>query len=395
MKPNHFWLSVILLTFGLFCSDLKAATFVGRVMEINDGDIITVLNQNRPIKVKLLGIDAPESKQPFGDVAKKHLYDLVFGRIAAVEYWGLGENTELIGRVSVDGVDICAQMIRDGVAWYDPSSPSILKEADRQMYRESELAARSEKRGLWQDEEPVAPWAFVKAEKESGKATVTSTKVATPIPINRTVSLRPEPFRWVRIPTAPLRLVSIEPESESPDGTVTKAAWRPFRPGGENFSALLPGNGKQTKVPFAFGNAMIDVSYLTAREDEVVYQMVWTSAPTAGETDEQASKGVLKDFMKGIAEGYNAKKGIDNFFCDPQTPSDVSLKGYFGREFDLSECSLNGTLRVFTRVVDNRRQMYVGAVFYSHKDPNVSRFLKSFTVGPFEAEQKATTRPVR
>jgi len=392
MKPNFFWPCVILLTCGLFCADLRAATFVGRVIEVNEGDILTVANQNRPVKVKLLGIDAPESSQPYGDVAKKHLYDLAFGKIAAVEYWGLGENTELIGRVSVEGLDVCAQMIRDGVAWYDPSSPSILKEVDREIYRQSELAARSEKRGIWQDENPVAPWAFVKAEKDARKAPLANAKVTAPVPINRTVSLRPEQFRWVRIPTSPLRLVS-ELENDPSDGTNdAKPGWKPVRPLNENFSALLPGSGKLTKVPLAFGDAMIDVNYLTAREGEVVYQLVWTNAPTTGETDEVALKGIMKDFMKGVGEGYNSKRGFDKFYCDPQTSSDVSLKGYFGREFDLSECSMNGTLRVFTKVVDNRRHLYLGVAFYAQKDHNASRFLKSFTVGPFEAEPKQTTR---
>ena len=58
--------------------EARAATIFGRVIEVNSGDVITIHNLNRPVRVKLLGVDAPELNQAFGDVARKHLADLVF-----------------------------------------------------------------------------------------------------------------------------------------------------------------------------------------------------------------------------------------------------------------------------------------------------------------------------
>ena len=37
----------------------------------------------------------------------------------------------------------------------------------------------------------------------------------------------------------------------------------------------------------------------------------------------------------------------------------------------MSSCSLPTRARVFTKVVDDRRQMYVGIVFYGDEDENV------------------------
>ena len=54
-------------------------------------------------------------------------------------------------------------MIRDGAAWFDPRNMDRLSSTDREVYQQSELAARSEKRGLWQQPNPTAPWEFVKA----------------------------------------------------------------------------------------------------------------------------------------------------------------------------------------------------------------------------------------
>ncbi|HEY0727557.1 MAG TPA: thermonuclease family protein, partial [Pyrinomonadaceae bacterium] len=161
MKRRALW-GVLLV--ALFCSSVEAATLFGRVIEVNDGDVITVFNLNRPVRVKLMGVDAPEANQAFGDVAKKHLSALVYDKSVLVEYWGIAADGSLVGRVTLDKADIGAQMIRDGAAWFDASNQGRLSVDDREVYQQSEQAARSERRGLWQAPDPIAPWEFVKAQ---------------------------------------------------------------------------------------------------------------------------------------------------------------------------------------------------------------------------------------
>lgn len=49
-----------------------AADIVGRVVGVSDGDTINVLVDNHDhLKVRLVGIDAPEKSQPFGSASKK------------------------------------------------------------------------------------------------------------------------------------------------------------------------------------------------------------------------------------------------------------------------------------------------------------------------------------
>src|SRR5829696_3396615 len=146
-----------------FLSEVQASSLFGRVIEVNSGDVITVSNLNRPVRVKLLGVDAPEMDQAFGDVARKHLSDLIYDKSVLVEYSGISAGGSLAGRVLLNNADIGAQMIRDGAAWFDPNNLSRLSETDREVYQQSEKAARSERRGLWQAENPRAPWEFVKA----------------------------------------------------------------------------------------------------------------------------------------------------------------------------------------------------------------------------------------
>ena len=135
----------------------QAASLFGKVIEVNSGDVITVFNLNRPVRVKLLGVDAPEMNQEFGDVARKHLIDLVYDKGVLVEYTGIGADKSIAGRVLLNNFDIGAQMIRDGAAWFDPSNGNTLSATDREVYQQSELAARLEARGLWQANDPVAP----------------------------------------------------------------------------------------------------------------------------------------------------------------------------------------------------------------------------------------------
>lgn len=58
----------------LFASWTASAEIIaGRVVGITDGDTVKVLTpspENREIKVRLAGIDAPERGQPFGKALK-------------------------------------------------------------------------------------------------------------------------------------------------------------------------------------------------------------------------------------------------------------------------------------------------------------------------------------
>src|SRR5215813_1515996 len=138
---------VLALGIIIFCFvSADASSLFGKVIEVNSGDVITIFNLNRPVRVKLLAVDAPEMNQAFGDVAKKHLSDLVFDKAVLVNYSGISSDSSLTGRVLLNDADIGAQMIRDGVAWFDPNTSDRLAATDRDVYQQSELAARNERR---------------------------------------------------------------------------------------------------------------------------------------------------------------------------------------------------------------------------------------------------------
>src|SRR3954454_15089446 len=51
--------------------------FTGKVVGVHDGDTITVLQDRTPVKVRLFGIDCPETGQDFGSRAKAAIADLL------------------------------------------------------------------------------------------------------------------------------------------------------------------------------------------------------------------------------------------------------------------------------------------------------------------------------
>ena len=88
-------LVLLVSAFLLTTTAAPAATLYGKVESVEEGDVLTVFNLNRSIKIKLLGIDAPEKDQPLAEVSRLHLADLVLNKFVVVHYTGLGQNKPL------------------------------------------------------------------------------------------------------------------------------------------------------------------------------------------------------------------------------------------------------------------------------------------------------------
>jgi micrococcal nuclease len=379
------------------CADIRAASLSGKVIEVNSGDVITVFNLNRPVRVKLLGVDAPEMDQAFGDVARKHLSDLVYDKSVSVEYSGISADHSVAGRVLLNSTDVAAQMIRDGVAWVDPSSVSRLSATDREVYQQSEQAARNERRGLWQADNPVAPWDFVRAKsfKQNPATSLNSTSPTAVAKVDRPAS------ELTNLTLMNTGITAQRPTSSSVDSSdmawasagPTRGNWHQLRPDGESFSALVPEDGKITSVPLPAGDQVVEGKVYLGRDGWSVYTLMWVTGPTYGEKDRDVLAYTMSRFLQGVGEGYESRAQTVGraapFSCELQNQRDISMGGYTGAEFDLRSCTVPGRARIFSKVVNGQRRMYLAAVFYMEEDENVSRFLKSFTVG---TPQKTKTR---
>lgn len=153
----------------VFAAAAGAATLTGRVVAITDGDTITLLDADRvQHKIRLSGIDAPEKAnkkvpldvggQPFGELSKRHLSDLIFNKQVSIEWNKKDRYGRTVGKVIVDGVDANLEQIKAGMAWWYAKYRREQMPADQRLYSEAEQMVREGRVGLWRDIEPVAPW---------------------------------------------------------------------------------------------------------------------------------------------------------------------------------------------------------------------------------------------
>lgn len=134
------------LTLIFFPSCAPAADgYTARVVGITDGDTLTVLKADKSqVKIRLAGIDAPESGQDFGSRAKQAASELAFGKEVTIR----PTDTDRYGRTVAEvilpgGKSLNHELVGQGMAWwYRQYAP-----ADKELER-LESEAKAAKRGL-------------------------------------------------------------------------------------------------------------------------------------------------------------------------------------------------------------------------------------------------------
>ena len=115
------------------------------MVSVTDGDTARCLDAaNREHKVRLSGIDAPETGQPFGTVSRDHLRQLVLRRVVVVHDLGQDKYRRTLARLEVDGKDVAAAMVAEGMAWHYVrySDDQQLARAEREAKAASARAVR-------------------------------------------------------------------------------------------------------------------------------------------------------------------------------------------------------------------------------------------------------------
>ncbi|MCX8084960.1 MAG: thermonuclease family protein [Calditerrivibrio sp.] len=150
----------VILVFILFTQIALSEILNGKVVGVSDGDTITVLLQgNKPVKVRLAQIDAPEKNQDFGQKSKQSLSDMIYMKDVTVKVWDQDRYGRVVGQVFLNGIDINLEQIKKGMAWV------YTKYAKDPKYFEEMEIAKSKKLGLWSMKNPIPPWEFRKEKK--------------------------------------------------------------------------------------------------------------------------------------------------------------------------------------------------------------------------------------
>jgi micrococcal nuclease len=138
---------------------LMIGQITGRVVDVYDGDSITIRTADDTVKIRLLHIDAPERGQAYGTRAKQALSEAVFGKTVTVHGTKKDRYKRLLGDVWIDGRSVNLEMVKGGLAW------AYLEFKPPQEYIQAESIARGKRAGLWVDRQAVAPWEYRKSRR--------------------------------------------------------------------------------------------------------------------------------------------------------------------------------------------------------------------------------------
>ena len=153
---------LVALTASAAFGHASADNFFGVVTRVWDGDTLWVRpdGDGKPVKLRLQGLDAPESCQAGGPQATAALKSRVLGQRVQVQAKATDTYQRRVVNVSFAGEDVGAWMVSQGHAW----SYGFRYHAGR--YAAEEHAARAAGRGLFADPHAIEPRIF---RKQHGK----------------------------------------------------------------------------------------------------------------------------------------------------------------------------------------------------------------------------------
>jgi endonuclease YncB( thermonuclease family) len=172
------WLLALFLLLAHATAHAQPHTLEGRIVGVTDGDTVTLLDAHHTqTKIRLAGIDAPESRMPYGQKAKAYLATLVFGKDVVAVTSKLDRYGRTIATLMVAGQDANLAMVQAGLAWHYKQYAREQPRTEAMAYAQAEVLARAQGLGLWQDAEPMAPWDWRHARHTSASYRTTRQKL--------------------------------------------------------------------------------------------------------------------------------------------------------------------------------------------------------------------------
>jgi endonuclease YncB( thermonuclease family) len=157
--------------------------FTAKVIVVLDGDTVMVVRRcgtdgldsagvrlsppcedNKPFKIRLAEIDAPEKAQPGGMESKASLVALVMKKRVRVDVRAKDKYGRLVALLDVNGVNVNQEQVRRGMAW---EYSSFHRNKD---YIALQRQAQNARRGLWAQADPVPPWEWRKTHPSDAPA---------------------------------------------------------------------------------------------------------------------------------------------------------------------------------------------------------------------------------
>ena len=139
--------------------------YTGRIIAVQDADTITVQIGMETVRIRLYGIDAPESDQPHGAAATRYVRRHWLLRSVIVEPVEQGPYGRTIAQVyrnadNISRTPLSRELVTLGHAWhYVQFAP------ENTLFESAERAARKSNHGLWKNPDPVPPWEWRRGQR--------------------------------------------------------------------------------------------------------------------------------------------------------------------------------------------------------------------------------------
>jgi len=122
-----------------------------KLKRISDGDTVVTTEDTR---IRLWGVDTPERDQRYVSDATSALTAMLNNQQLYLETKDLDRYGRTMGVIyTADGNEVNLELVCDGHAWW---YEHYAKNASD--YKQCQADAQKNKRGLWAEEDPVAPW---------------------------------------------------------------------------------------------------------------------------------------------------------------------------------------------------------------------------------------------
>ncbi len=157
MKSIKVKLFVVFLFLSI--SSLSLSQIIsGKVVKIIDGDTFLLKSNDRIFKIRLYGVDAPELVQYYGKEAKRLIENLSYEKQVTAYVRYNDPYGRLVGKVILDDGSVLNEIliVNGAVWWYRHYSKN------EKVFQVLEKYAQKNKIGLWEQENPVAPWVYRK-----------------------------------------------------------------------------------------------------------------------------------------------------------------------------------------------------------------------------------------
>ncbi|MEQ9021545.1 MAG: thermonuclease family protein [Pseudomonadales bacterium] len=156
--PMKKYFLAALLTF-IASLTFAADSIIGKVVKVADGDTLTLLTSDKKqVRVRLAGIDCPESGQPWGGNATEALKAVLTGEPVIVEITDIDRYGRTVGRVYIKKMNINRHLVQSGNCW------TYTRYAKDKELSKLQDEAKEANRGLWRlpEVERMPPWEWRK-----------------------------------------------------------------------------------------------------------------------------------------------------------------------------------------------------------------------------------------